>query len=353
MAYSKQSIGIDISKDSFTACVCKREISGNFEFSKVASFSNEKTGFNQFLRWVNSEIEKSTELVFLMEATGVYYESLAHHLFKLKKTVHVALPNTTKHYFSSLNVKTKTDAIDAKWLSQFGAERNHKTWIPPSPITIELRNLTRYHVQLQEQRTALGNIKHSKDCSHDVQKFILQSNKQLIAQIDKQIARCKEEIERLIFSDEYLSQKVQKLLTIKGVGLMTIATILAETMYFERFQNIKQLTSFAGYDVVQRESGTSVKGQTRISKKGNRYIRNALYFPAMVACKYNPKMKETYVRINMKKPSKMVGQVAIQRKLLGLIYTLWKNDTTFDPDYKKVVPARTETTQDSLTCKLL
>jgi transposase len=353
MAYSKQSIGIDISKDSFTACVCKREISGSFVFSKVASFSNEKSGFNQFLRWVNSEIEKSTELVFLMEATGVYYESLAHHLFKLKKTVHVALPNTTKHYFSSLNVKTKTDAIDARWLSQFGAERNHKAWIPPSPIIIELRNLTRYHVQLQEQRTALGNIKHSKDCSHEVQKFILQSNKQLIVQIDKQIAKCKEEIERLIYSDEYLSQKVRKLLTIKGVGLMTIATILAETMCFERFQNIKQLTSFAGYDVVQRESGTSVKGQTRISKKGNRYIRNALYFPAMVSCRYNPQMKEAYIRINMKKSSKMIGQVAIQRKLLALIFTLWKNDTTFDPEYKKVVPVRTETTQDSLTCKLL
>lgn len=340
MAYTKQSIGIDISKDSFTACLCKREVSGHFVFSKVTSFSNEKTGFNQFLRWVNSEIEKSTELVFLMEATGVYYESLAHHLFKLKKTVHVALPNTTKHYFSSLNVKTKTDASDAKWLSQFGTERNHKAWIPPSPITIELRNLTRYHVQLKEQRTALGNIKHSKDCSYEVQKFILQSNKQLIAQIDKQIAKCKEEIERLIYSDEYLNQKVQKLLTIKGVGLMTIATILAETMCFERFQNIKQLTSFAGYDVVQRESGTSVKGQTRISKKGNRYIRNALYFPAMVSCRYNPQMKEAYIRINMKKSSKMVGQVAIQRKMLALIFTMWKNDSVFDPAYKKVVPVK-------------
>jgi transposase len=150
-----------------------------------------------------------------------------------------------------------------------------------------------------------------------------------------------------------MNEKVQKLLTIKGVGLMTIATILAETLCFERFQNIKQLTSFAGYDVVQRESGTSIKGKTRISKKGNRYIRNALYFPAMVCCRYNPKMKETYTRINMKKSSKMIGQVAIQRKLLALIFTIWKNDTVFDPEYKKVVPVKTETTQDSLTCKLL
>lgn len=353
MAYSKQCVGIDISKDSFTACLCTREENGSFSFSKVSSFSNEKTGFNQLLRWVKSVSENSVELVYLMEATGVYYESLAHHLFKLKKTVHVSLPNTTKHYFSSLNVKSKTDALDAKWLSQFGAERNHKMWFPPSPIVIELRNLTRYYVQLQEQRTALGNIKHSKECSHEVQKFILQSNKNLITQIDKQIAKCKQEIERLISCDDYLSKKVQKLLTIKGVGLITIATILAETLCFERFQNIKQLTSFAGYDVVQRESGTSIKGKTRISKKGNRYIRNALYFPAMVSCRFNPKMKETYTRINMKKSSKMIGQVAIQRRLLVLIYTLWKNNTEFIEGYKKVVPTKAETTLDSSKVELL
>ena len=64
-------------------------------------------------------------------------------------------------------------------------------------------------------------------------------------------------------------------------------------------------------------------------------------------------MKEVYLRINMKKPAIMIGQVAIQRKLLGLIYTLWKNDSVFDPDYKKVVPVKTETTQDSSINKLL
>lgn len=61
----------------------------------------------------------------------------------------------------------------------------------------------------------------------------------------------------------------------------------------------------------------------------------------MIACRFNPKMKETNIRINMKNPSKMIGQVAIQRKLLGLIFTLWKNDTVFDQEYKKVVSDKT------------
>lgn len=353
MRYLKQCVGIDVSKNSFTACVCKRDVSGEFKFSKGAEFSNNKKGFNQLSRWSKSELEKDVEVVFLMEATGVYYESLAHHLFNLKRTVHVALPNTTRHYFSSLNVKSKTDALDAKWLSQFGVERNHKAWIPPSPLVLQLRNLTRYYVQLHEQRTALMNIKHSKDCSHDIQKFILQSNKSLILQIEKQIEKCKEEIETLIKSDPSFYKKILRLVTIKGIGLMTVVTILSETMCFEHFHSIKQLTSFAGFDVVQRESGSSVRGKTSISKKGNRYIRNTLYFPSMVASRCNPEMKETYLRINQNKVSKKIGLVAVQRKLLALIFTLWKNETEYDPEYKKVALAKAKTTQDSLEIKLL
>jgi transposase len=125
-------------------------------------------------------------------------------------------------------------------------------------------------------------------------------------------------------------------------------------MGFYQFHSAKQLVSYAGYDVVQRESGTSIKGKTRISKKGNRYIRNALYFPAMVACRYNPTLKATYIRIIQNKSSKMIGQVAIQRKLLILMYTIWKNNTVFIENYKVSSPnPKVEATQDSSVAELL
>jgi len=74
---------------------------------------------------------------------------------------------------------------------------------------LHLRNLTRYHLQLQEQKTALGNIKHSKESAHDVQKFIMQSNQKLIKQLDVQILNCKSAIEKLIKSDTGLSKKLK------------------------------------------------------------------------------------------------------------------------------------------------
>jgi len=349
MSYIKQCVGIDISKASFTACVCYLYQNGSLKFSEVRSFKNQKQGFNQLLRWVRKVSDPASRLVFLMEATGVYHESISHHLSAIKQTVHVVLPNTSKHYFSSLNIKTKTDKVDAKVLSRFGVERNHKAWFPPDQMLLELRNLTRYYVQLQEQKTALNNIMHSKQDAHEVQRFILQSNKRLIVQLDKQILLCRSKVEALINSNQELSEKTNKLLTIKGIGLMTIATIVSETLGFEHVRNVKQLVSYAGYDVVQKESGSSIMGMTRISKKGNRYIRNALFFPAMVASRTNPDMRKVYTRIIEQKPSKMIGQVAIQRKLLILIYTLWKNNTEFIPGYKQVAPEISEATQDSLS----
>lgn len=348
MNIRKQAIGIDISKDTFTACLSSLSVNGTIRLSPVEVFKNNKSGFNRLLRWAKPMVDSTGSLVFLMESTGVYYQKLAHHLHGIGKVVHVVLPNKSAHYAKSLNVKTKTDAVDARVLARFGTERTHRIWEPPSALLAELRNLTRYYVQLQEQKTAVNNMVQSKQEAHHVQSFILNSNKQLVRQIDRQIERCKQQIEQLIAGDRALSERVDQLASIKGVGRLTVAVILGETRMFEGIENVRQLSSYAGYDVVERESGTSVKGKTRISKKGNRYIRNALYFPAMVACRFNPDLKEFYLRVIRNKPSKMVGQVAVQRKLLVLMYSLYKNGTRYQVGYNKVAPAEiAEATQDS------
>lgn len=345
----KRSVGIDISKDSFTSCVCQCREDFSLSFSEVGTFKNDKRGFNQFIKWVRKTGNDLSTVNFLMEATGVYYESLAFHLDKIKLQVNVVLPNTSKHYFQSLNAKTKTDKIDARLLAQFAVERKHPLWHRPNPLYLSLRNLTRFYVQLQEQKTAFTNLKHSKVESEEVQQLIINLNQKTIDHLDKQIVKVTKEIGMLCKSDATLWAKIEKLCSIKGLGLITVATIVAETFGFEHIRNGKQLASYAGYDVVQKESGSSVKGKTRISKKGNKYLRNALYFPAMVSCRYNPQMKENYLRITKTKESKMIGQVAIQRKLLLLTYTLWKNDTVYDPEYKKVAPTKVEATQDSIS----
>lgn len=345
---TKYSIGIDISKDSYTACICGKTVDEELFFSEIKEFKNTKTGFNRLTKWVWKEKQKGVPFTYLMEATGVYYEDLAYHLSELNFGVVVALPNTTKNYFKSLNIKTKTDRIDAKVLSRFGAERKHKLWVKPASIYLKLRNLTRYHVQLQEQKTAIANIKHSKDMSHEMQALIIQSNKTLLNSFEKQIKNIEFQISKLIDSTPELKEKFEKILKIPGIGQATLATIIAEFFGFANTPNAKAAVSYCGYDVVENSSGSSVKGKARISKKGNRYVRRALYFPSIHASRYNPHLKANYERIKSKRGIAKIGLVALQRKLLILVYTLWKKNEDWDVEYeKKKLENRFQASQDS------
>lgn len=338
----KQCVGIDISKANFSAVMCRRSSTDELSFSVCRKFDNDKKGFNQLTRWVAKESDKATTLVFLMEATGVYHENLAYLLNGIGKTVHLILPNTSKNYFRSLNIKTKTDDVDARVLAQFGVERTHRNWQPPKKIYREMRDLSRYRIQLQEQKTALANIAHSKEYSHEIPADIMKSNKKLIKLLDKEIAAVKSKLEALVATDEDLSERIRKICTTKGLAIQTVAGLIAETNGFEGFQNGKQLASFAGYDIVHQESGTSIKGKTRISKKGNRYIRHLMYNPAMTASKHVPEFKSLRDRVFKRSSIPMKAQCAVQRKLLLLTFTLWKNETEYEPEYhlKKNSPGR-------------
>ena len=110
-----------------------------------------------------------------------------------------------------------------------------------------------------------------------------------------------------------------------------MATILAETNGFSLFKNIPQLVSYAGYDVVENQSGNRA-GKTRISKKGNGRIRRVLHLPAFNLIRYEVgSFKTFFERILSKHNQKMKAYVAVQRKLLVLIYTLWKKNQEYKP----------------------
>ncbi len=104
---------------------------------------------------------------------------------------------------------------------------------------------------------------------------------------------------------------------------LTAATVLAETNGFELIRNKRQLTSYAGLDVKEKQSGTSVKGKPRISKKGNKYLRKAMHLPALAAIRNDERFKAIFVRLVSKHGIKMKAAVAVQRKLLEMIFILF------------------------------
>jgi len=328
----KQNIGIDVSKDEFEANLVV--LTKDLESQSLAhkKFTNAIAGIEEFLEWAQKKADSSIELLFTMEATGVYYENLAFTLFERGYQVHVVLPNLAKKYAESLGHKSKTDKLDAGSLGAMGVERKLFKWKPASKNLRQLKALTRERSKRQKQKTQLINQFHAATYARETTKSSIKRYEELIDTLKKQVKAIEDEIMELIKKDKILNDKIEKITTVPGLGITTVASVVAETNGFASITNIKQLQSFAGYDPQLRESG-KWKGATRISKKGNSHIRQALYFPAYTIIRYSQYHKEFYERILDKKGKSLMAATAVQRKLLGLIYTLWKNDAEFDPDY--------------------
>ncbi|MBX0333141.1 IS110 family transposase [Pontibacter sp. HSC-14F20] len=140
-------------------------------------------------------------------------------------------------------------------------------------------------------------------------------------------------MKELVEGNQHLAQKIHYLESIPGVSFISAATVVGETCGFNEISSAKQLASYAGYDVVLKESGT-YRGSTKISKKGNSHIRSMLHMPSMTAVRVNPTLKLFYNRLKPNKAKPIVALVAVQRKLLLLMYSLYKKNEYYDPRFE-------------------
>jgi transposase len=332
----KQTVGIDVSYKTFDARFGTTNTQQQITLSPSKSFKNSLAGFKLFLLWLKKYIlSNDIPLVFVMEATGVYYEQLAHFLFQQGYQVAVILPNKIRNYAKSLESKSKTDPLDAAVITRFGLERQLSIWTPPSETLKTLRDLCREYHCLKANCTQIKNQLHALKSSFKPHRESFKRKSQLLKFLERQIVLIQKELHNLLKTEPDLAQRLKNIKTAKGLGDITILTVLAETRCFELVSNQKQLTSYAGLDIVFNDSGLK-KGKTSISKKGNKFIRKALFMPALSACRANPDLKKLYQRLVAKGKNKKLAIVAVARKLLLLIYTLWKSNSVYIPDYKSV-----------------
>lgn len=330
----KYSLGLDISFETFDANFSVIDAEQKVKVIASHKFGNNLNGFKEVVKWIErNRKQKDVRLVITMEATGVYYENCALFLFRKGYTMAVVLPNKAKKYMQSTGLKTKNDKMDAKGLARMGAEQSLKCWEPMTEFFYQLRELTRQQQSLQEHRTVLVNQIHANENGMFLNTMVMRQLKALVAVVDKQLESIEDAIKTHVASDDDVAKRVKKITKIKGVGVLTIATLIAETNGFALFSTAPQLVSYAGYDVVENQSGNH-NGKTRISKKGNSRIRRALHMPSLSVVRWvqTPFLK-LFERTLEKHKVKMKSYVAVQKKLLVVIYSLWKKNEAYDNNY--------------------
>lgn len=329
----KQVAGIDVAQKELVVTLGRMLDDFSIELFSYKVFKNNDSGVKLLVDWVNKLTGYEVPVRYVMEATGVYHQKFAYYLVDNGCEISIVLPNKISNYIRTLELKTITDKTCSQAIAQFGLERKLDKWAKPKSIYKELQQLTRERDQIVQERSVIKNQIHAEKTESEPNQKSLERMQARIRFLNSQEKEIKADITDIVSKDSDLKQVINNITTIPGVGELTAVIVLAETNGFELIRNKSQLSSYAGLDVKEKQSGTSVKGKPRISKKGNRNLRKSMHLPSLTAVKWDENFKNIYARLISKNGIKMKALVAVQRKILELIYILFKNETVYDKEY--------------------
>jgi transposase len=184
----------------------------------------------------------------------------------------------------------------------------------------------------KEQAIALYRAAHSSGGIREGVESILQEIEHLLEHIqlcNKTISTWEARMSELLKDIECSPY----ILSIKGIGEVTVAGLIGEVGNFEQFRTIAELEKLAGLDLYEISSGKR-KGNRHISKRGRSLMRKLLYFAALNTVRKGRVMYEPYQRYRNKGMPKSKALVAIMRRLLRVIFALVRNHCQYIPDYE-------------------
>ncbi len=314
-------IGVDVSKETLDVAI---ERQGQYRHHKIA---NKATGFKILLGLADRAD------VVVMEASGPYYMRLACFLHEQGIRVCVINPLVIRRFCQMRLSRAKTDKKDAKMIAEYGKMEHPKQWEPEAGYIVELRQLRATSDLLDKSRTALLRQQEAHDQLPVVCKDAALALRKALVAIEKQIAALELKMQELV--SRYHGKMYEQLQTIPGLGKKTAMLLIVLTGGFTKFSNARQLTSYIGTCPRIFESGTSVRGKTRITKMGMSRIRAMLYLCSWSAKKYNLKCKELYERLMENGKAKRLVLIAVVNKLIKQAFAIATNNTTYEANYQK------------------
>ncbi|HLV52045.1 MAG TPA: IS110 family transposase, partial [Flavobacterium sp.] len=258
--------GIDVSKDVFDV-YC--------EGTGHTRLKNDEKGFKSLLKTL-PEIA-----LVVMEATGYYHYRLAQFLHKNGVAVSVVNPLSVKRFIQMKLAKVKTDKSDAKAICEYAKVNKVPIYNALTDVQAECLQLFRLLDNYLKKRTATKNKLHGEETLGIPSKFAHQSLKRDLKHLDKEINALEQRVLLLVKQEQ--QHQLTLLKGIPGLGTKTALFLIVITDGFDKFETSGQLCSFVGITPTIRQSGSSVRGKSRISKVGNQKLRNLLFLCAFSA----------------------------------------------------------------------
>lgn len=320
MTNIRKYVGIDISSESFDYSFVE---DGK---SVVGKCSYQEKDLDQFLS------KLATDSHCVMEATGIYHLRLATFLHSAGISVSVVNPLVIKRYGQMMLSRTKTDKSDAVLIYNYALTMNPKIWEPAPLHVIEMQQINTCERLLIKERTAFNNQLLGLLKCPSVSSIVVTEIESVIERLNQSIEKLYirlEEIVNLFYSHEF-----DLMISIPGVGKKTAIVLLTLIKNFENFENAKQVCSYFGLAPRIFQSGSSVKGKSKICKMGMSHIRQLLYMCARSASRYNKACRELYERLLEQGKPKKLALIAIANKLIKQLFAIVKYNEKYNENYE-------------------
>ena len=292
------------------------------------TFENASKGHAALVRELKKRAGKKVIRVVL-ESTGVYGVDLALALDRAGFEVMVANPRASANFAKARMQRSKTDRQDCGMLLEFAEQMTFKRWQAPSAGQLQIRTISR------RVHALISTIRDEKNRMHaanqvDGTDVVKKSIRVTIKTLERQVRELRAAALKLIKSESVLARRYELLLTVKGIGQISAIAILSELAVLPTDMTDRQWVAHAGLDPREFESGTSIRMPPRISMRGNKYLRSALYLPARVACRFEPGVASYAARLRQRGKKPLQIHVAVMRKLLHSIHAMFAGDQEFD-----------------------
>ena len=290
-------------------------------------FLNTAVGHEGLIQWLS---KSATAVQVCIEATGLYSLDLALALHRAEGIeVMVANPRAIADFAKALLQRSKTDQLDAEVMLEFARRMPFVAWQPPSSPQLELRALMRRITGLKLVSQQEKNRLHSVSQSAEITPLVRKDIQSHLVQLERHIEKLEHQAETIVQADRELARQFCHLVSVRGIARVSALHLLAELVVLAPDMTARQWVAHAGLDPRHHESGTSVHKPTRISRAGNRYLRSALFMPALVATQHDPNIRAFYQKLVDHGRTKMQAIVAVMRKLLHALHGMLRTDSDF------------------------
>jgi transposase len=320
-------VGIDVSKLTMDVTILYvYEHTTKTEYYKI---DNKEKSIAQFVKKKLAAYVPE-QILFCFENTGIYSLPLTYYLND-NKLLYWQVPALEIKRSKGIS-RGKNDKIDSEDIAFYAYSHMHKLRLS-SMSAKAIQQLRLLFTEREKLLKSLATFERTSENKNFVSKEVFNTvasiNKQVINQLKKALKSIEKEMIAVIDSEDKLNLQYKLITSIPGIGMQTAIYLIIATKGFDSFENWRQLACYAGVAPFPYQSGTSIRGRTKVHPLADKKLKSLLNMCAICAVRHDKELKTYYERKVKEEKNKMLVINNVRCKLLARVFAVINRKTPF------------------------